>query len=84
MSKALINALEVEGGSRNIEDYYFGGELTEGLDECICGCKIKYRFLLTNKKTGIDISPIGSKCILNFKNKNITTDYEEWMRFKNI
>lgn len=84
MSKALINALEVEGGSRNIDDYIFGGELTEQRDECICGCNIKYRFLLTNKKTGIDVSPIGSKCILNFNNENITSDYDEWARFKNI
>ena len=84
MSKSLLEGLEREGGSRNIDDYIFGGELTEGLDECICGCKIKFRFLLTNKKTSVDVFPIGSKCILNFKDKNITADFNEWNNFKSL
>lgn len=46
---------------------------------CLCGHGgIRYEFTIRNSVNGIELSPIGSTCILKFENNELKNEVEGW------
>ena len=47
--------------------------------ECLCGHEgIRYEFTIKNSVNGIELSPIGSTCILKFESDELKNEIEGW------
>ena len=47
--------------------------------DCLCGHEgIRYEFTIKNSVNGNELSPIGSTCILKFKNVELKNEIEGW------